>query len=42
MLQTQPTVFDTLDVLREGLSLRVVMWRSLKEWEELTEKWTQT
>ena len=42
VLQTQPTVFDNLDTLRENLSLRCIMWRSLKEWEELIEKWTQT
>lgn len=42
VLQTQPTVFDNLDVLRENLILRCLMWRSLKEWEELTEKWIKT
>jgi len=42
VLQTQPTVFDTLDELRESLTLRCLMWRSLKEWEELTETWTKT
>lgn len=42
VLQTQPTIFDNLDILREGLNLRCIMWRSLKEWEELTEKWIKT
>lgn len=42
VLQTQPTVFDNLDGLREDLSLRCIMWRSLKEWEELIEKWIKT
>ena len=42
VLQTQPTVFDNLDQCREDLQLRLVMWRSLKEWEELTEKWIKT
>ena len=41
-LQTQPSVFDNLDLLRESLNLRALMWRSLKEWEELTESWTKT
>lgn len=35
VLQTQPTIFGELDELREHLSLRCIMWRSLKEWEEL-------
>jgi hypothetical protein len=35
VLQTNPTVFEELDTLREDLSLRLIMWRSLKEWEEL-------
>ena len=39
VLQTQPSMFDNLDQLREDLSLRSLMWRSLKEWEELTDKW---
>ena len=42
VLQTSPTVFDTLDELREGLTLRCLMWRSLKEWEELQEVWIKT
>ena len=37
VLQTQPTLFENLDTLREDLTLRCLMWRSLKEWEELTE-----
>lgn len=42
VLQTNPTVFEELDTLREDLSLRLVMWRSLKEWEELQETWIKT
>ena len=42
VLQTAPTIFDELDTLREDLSLRCVMWRSLKEWEELQEMWIKT
>jgi dynein heavy chain, axonemal len=42
VLQTNPTVFEELDSLREDLSLRCVMWRSLKEWEELQEIWIKT
>lgn len=42
VLQTQPTIFDELDILREDLSLRCIMWRSLKEWEELQEIWIKT
>lgn len=42
VLQTNPTVFEELDTLREDLSLRCVMWRSLKEWEELQEIWIKT
>jgi cell division FtsZ-interacting protein ZapD len=35
VLQTNPTVFEEMDALREDLQLRCIMWRSLKEWEEL-------
>jgi dynein heavy chain len=42
VLQTNPTVFEELDTLREDLNLRCVMWRSLKEWEELQEIWIKT
>ena len=42
VLQTAPSPFDGLDQLREDLTLRCLMWRSLKEWEELTEKWIGT
>jgi predicted HAD superfamily Cof-like phosphohydrolase len=42
VLQTQPTIFDELDILREDLSLRCTMWRSLREWEELQEMWIKT
>ena len=39
VLQTAPTVFDNLDVLRENLTLRCLMWRSLIEWEDLQDTW---
>ena len=42
VLQTAPTVFDNLDVLRENLTLRCLMWRSLKEWEDLQDTWIKT
>ena len=42
VLQTNPTVFEELDTLREDLQLRCIMWRSLKEWEELQEIWIKT
>lgn len=42
VLQTQPTVFEELDVLREALTMRCQMWRSLNEWEELQEAWIKT
>lgn len=35
-------MFDNLDGLRENIVLRALMWRSLKEWEELTESWNKT
>lgn len=35
VLQTSPTIFEELDTLREQLTLRCSMWRSLKEWKEL-------
>jgi len=35
VLQTQPTIFEELDTLREDLTLRCLMWRSLQEWQEL-------
>ena len=42
VLQTAPTSFDNLEELRDQLGMRCLMWRSLKEWEELTEKWIGT
>jgi dynein heavy chain len=39
VLQTAPTGFENLEELREDFTLRQLMWRSLKDWEELTEKW---
>jgi len=42
VLQTAPTIFDELDVLREDLSLRCQMWRSLRDWEEKQETWIKT
>jgi hypothetical protein len=42
VLQTQPTIFEEMDVLREALTLRCQMWRSLKEWEDLQEQWIKT
>lgn len=42
VLQTAPTVFDELDQLREDITLRCLMWRSLKEWQELQEQWIKT
>lgn len=41
-LQVQPTIFENLDSLREELSIRCLLWRSLKEWEEMTEEWLKT
>ena len=42
VLQTSPTIFDNLELLREDLTLKCLMWRSLKEWEELQESWIKT
>jgi|LauGreDrversion4_2_1035121.scaffolds.fasta_scaffold02802_17 dynein heavy chain len=42
VLQTQPTIFEELDSLREDLTLRCLMWRSLQEWQELQEMWIKT
>ncbi len=39
VLQVQATVFENLENLREQLTLRCLMWRSLREWEELTDHW---
>ncbi|PCI26914.1 hypothetical protein COB52_05615 [Candidatus Kaiserbacteria bacterium] len=41
VLQTSPTMFENLDQLREDFNLRALMWRSLKQWEELTEGWAK-
>lgn len=38
-LQVQATHFENLENLREQLTLRCMMWRSLREWEERTEAW---
>jgi len=42
VLETQPTVFENLESLREAVDLRCSMWRSLHQWQELTEKWKVT
>lgn len=39
VLQVQATDFANLENLREALTLRCLMWRSLREWEEKTEQW---
>ncbi len=39
VLQVPATQFDNLENLREKLTLRCLMWRSLNEWEEKTEAW---
>ena len=35
------TQFNNLENLREQLSLRCLMWRSLNEWEERTDAWVK-
>jgi len=42
VLQTNQSTFENLDKLREEFNIRAAMWRSLKEWEELTAKWVKT
>lgn len=42
VLEINPTVFEELDSLRDDLNLRCIMWRSLKEWEELQDIWIKT
>lgn len=39
VLQVQATPFEELETLREELTLRCMMWRSLREWEEKTDQW---
>ena len=39
VLEMQPTVFEYLDEARTDINLRVLMWRSLKEWNEKNEQW---
>ena len=39
MLEVQPTVFEFLDEARQDITLRVLMWRSLKQWNEMNEQW---
>ena len=41
VLQVSATQFNNLEELREQLNLRCLMWRSLNEWEERTDKWVQ-
>jgi dynein heavy chain len=42
VLETPPTVFENLDDCREAVDLRCTMWRSLHQWQEMTEKWKTT
>ena len=35
------TRFESLDNLKDDLSLRLAMWKSLKEWKELISKWRE-
>ena len=39
VLQTNPTMFENLDNLREDFGIRASMWRSLEKWENLTDNW---
>jgi dynein heavy chain, axonemal len=42
VLDTQPTVFENLDTARDELGLRCLMWRSLNDWNDMSEKWFKT
>lgn len=42
VLQTNQSTFDNLSQLREDFNIRGAMWRSLKEWESLTNDWVKT
>ena len=42
VLGTPSTAFDNIESLREELFNRRLMWHSLKEWEEMTDKWVKT
>jgi len=33
------TKFEDLEILKKDLSLKLSMWRALKEWETLTSVW---
>ncbi len=39
-LNMEPVEFAIVDEVREGLSLRADLWKSLREWNILTERWT--
>ena len=38
-LNIEPTVFESLPLIKEGLNLRAELWRSLKDWGMLTQAW---
>ena len=42
VLETQPTVFENLDAARDELGLRCLMWKSLDDWQSMSEKWFKT
>lgn len=41
-METQPTVFENLDAARDELGLRCLMWKSLDDWQSMSEKWFKT
>ena len=41
-LNMQVSQFEDLENLRVDLNLRLAMWKSLKEWEELTSEWSES
>ncbi len=41
VLGAPQTPFDNIEKLKEDLSLRSLMWKSTKEWEELQDSWVR-
>lgn len=41
VLGAPQTPFDNIEALKEDLSLRSLMWKSTKEWEELQDSWVR-
>jgi len=41
VLGAPQTPFDNIEKLKEDLTLRSLMWKSTKEWEELQDSWVR-